>query len=190
MKKIALIFLLLFLASALRAEVPPTETAPPAWTVEKAKEEAFRDIQSQVDLSGFRELDPDWLENKIALSQGRTFYENRKLTKIQGGAYGVETLCATQTAFYLPSGKLTRIALSASPGYYNDTCPPTNPAPTNPAKTYQYAYPSGKLIRVDFTVDHDQYVFNPDGTLSAHWVGNHCFKSDGSSCGTRKTGVK
>jgi len=50
------------------------------WTTERAKEEAFRNVQTTIDVSAYPARDPDFEENQQALRAGREQIGDRFVT--------------------------------------------------------------------------------------------------------------
>ncbi len=150
-------------------------TVSKVWTVESAKEEAFREAPLHVDLSGYPGSDPDFTKNAQIRLQGGGRIDSRLITVFEGGRYCVKNPQQTERRYYLETGALAAVQLLKG------------------VKAYKYAANAehkehfGELISVSIQVaESESFVFATNGTLLAHWIGTDCFRADGSSCGTRK----
>jgi hypothetical protein len=163
----------------LKAQVEKT------WTLDEARVEAFRNAPLTLDLSAFPLRDPNYDENSQIGEQGGGRIGNRLITVFQQGRYSVtDTRAVNQESFSVPyytvSGMLYAVDVNHR-GY--------------PRKTYKYAsrdnpaqrIRAGQLVRIAIEVaPMNSYTFNVDGSMDAHWEGEHCTRRDGSSCGRRK----
>lgn len=182
MKQAALgVFLFLLLSFPVLAE-PLQASIKKTWTVETAREEAFLGAEPYLDISSYPRIDPDLVENGMAIFNEQEIVGKRHLTIFDGDSYAVAEYCSPKTFYYDDSSQLYAVGISNYYSYSGVDCQTQE----SPRKQYKYAYPGGALLRVSISVKaNDSYVFNPDGSLSAHWVGNKCFWVNGSSCGAR-----
>lgn len=111
-------------------------------------------------------------ENNTAILQGYTSIKDRILGHFSDGSYAIKYLDSPQYVWYYNSnGLLTHTEKQSSLEY--------------PYKTYKYNT-QGKLINMTLRVSEDEtFIFNPSGTLIAHWIGTNCFDKNGNIIMTR-----
>jgi hypothetical protein len=150
-------------------------TVSKVWTVESAKEEAFREVPLSADVSGYPDTDPNFGDNKNVRDKGGGRVNGRLITVFPDGGYCVKNPEQTERHYYLESGQLQAVQFIRDLKAYKYAA--------NPAQKDLM----GKLITVSIQVaEGESFVFSTDGVLIAHWVKENCFRADGSSCGTRK----
>jgi hypothetical protein len=150
------------------------------WTVEMARDEAFRQAKPIIDVSQYSSLDPNFLENQQAVKKGGGQSHGRTVTVFHQGNsiyYGVDG------RFYLENGALIAVQFTVGEGY--------------PKKVYKHAasnifetsgIQSGQLMTVGITIrPEESFLFDAKGRLLAHWKDKNCYKDDDSFCGTRMT---
>lgn len=150
------------------------------WTVEMARDAAFRQAKPMIDVSHYPSMDPDFFENQQAVKKGGGQSHGHTVTVFNQGHsiyYGVDG------KFYLETGALIAVQFTVGEGY--------------PKKVYKHAasnvfetagIQSGQLMTVGITIRPDEsFLFDAKGTLLAHWKDKNCYKDDGSFCGTRMT---
>lgn len=189
MIRLFLIFLFWGLSSLAQAQQlePLQATVEKTWTVDSAREEAFRDLKEWVDTDQFPKIDPNLIENRIGINQGKGRVKDRIITVFDTGDYCIYNLTDDKLGdakflYYSKDGSLFAVELQTGSKY--------------PKKGYKYttinepalSRKKGQLVIVTLRVsDIDGYIFKPNGTLDSHWVGNNCYEVDGSSCGTRQS---
>lgn len=142
------------------------------WSVDSAREEAFRGASPRMDLSRFPATDPYLRQHHVARLIRREHVGDRLLTYFDNGSYGVSQAGSLQGVYYNASGRLFAVDFDLGKDY--------------PIKSYKYSYPSGRLLSVSISVSAgEDFVFTPDGQLSAHWVGDQCFDATGAQLGNR-----
>lgn len=183
MKHLSYIFLFLVLSlGSSWSEQTLQAGVTKAWTVDTAREEAFKGALPSIDTSSFSRVDPNGLENHMAIFKKQRRIGKRSITVFGTGNYAVCELCSLQSYYYDRSGVLTAVGFSDVPGFNSPECPDKKPI----SRQYKHEYPSGELIYISLSVArHESYQFNHDGSLSSHWVGSKCYELDGSSCGIR-----
>lgn len=179
------------------ASEPLQASIEKTWTLDDARNEAFRDAPEFIDISVYAPVDPNLLANRQAMQQGigksgkMLKVGNRLIGLFSDGAYSSVELCSRESFNYSSVGKLRTVDIDSSPVYGSPDCPSTLPI-----KSYKYlADPEsgqpGALVSIGMRVSKTEiYVFNPDGTLSGHWINNKCYQADGSSCGTVRAFIK
>lgn len=198
MKRALFLCLLLSLSTPVFAE-QITIGIKKTWTVDEAREAAFKNAPTYADMSNYRSVDPDIIENRILINKGGGEVKLpdgvKQISVFGNGGYAVAIYYFRDAEiykagyeppsfYYLNNGALISVSYELKTG--------------NIAKSYKYAYGNyfapqyrhGQLMRVSISTEADgDYMFHPDGTLSAHWVNEKCYNADGSSCGDRKTFV-
>lgn len=179
MRKFILLALLLSFGFAA-AQEPLTASVKKTWTVDAARQEAFKNAKQRINFSE-PDLDPELLVNRRLVDQGGGSTEERVVTVFRGQNYSVQKVGDNRVFYYTPGGNLFSIEFA---GY---------------KKTYPYAaykhwtfdnfetgIHKGDLATVSLTTGpNESFGFLPDGTLDSHWLNDKCFKADGSSCGSR-----
>lgn len=188
---VTLAFLGLFLLPSCQAE--PTEKTikvkiEKTWTIDMAREEAFRDAPKSIDLKAVPQNDPNFLTN--GLHNGSWKNAQWQVTTFDGGVYTVAGLCAHETFAYSYEGVLALIDISDSPPYGHPVkCPQQFPIIT---KTYAAddnpENPKGNLLGVRITPrPGETFTFDNEQKLSAHHLGGQCYLPDGTLCGKSYT---
>ena len=145
---------------------------PPAsaerWTEESARQEAFRNIQLQTDVSQYAAVDPDFEENQKALKLGIEELGDRFITKNDEPpvSYVVSFDKDGKTMFYGSDGHLLAVRTVSGFDY--------------PRSKYIYCVAStcdndgeevksGELMSVSIDVsDNEVFYFLPDGRCTGH----------------------
>ncbi|MDD3014006.1 MAG: hypothetical protein PHC34_09920 [Candidatus Gastranaerophilales bacterium] len=160
------------------------------WTVDSARQEAFKDAKQWLNLSWVSPIDPDLIENKKAINNHQKTVKNRTITVFDVGFYGIRINDEDnydKEYYYFLSGKLIMIGFRKFSNYVDFKDLESKEALLYPIKTYRHAYPSGKLIGIALIVSkNNSYVFLPSGELDAHWLGNTCYDVKGNIVMTRK----
>jgi len=174
MKKLLLVFSLFFIfINPVNCQQVLKAGIEKEWTVDSAREEAFKNVVYQINIRDYSSIDPDLIENKEAIIKGLKNIKGKAITVFSNGGYGIKD--GTIGYYYDDSGNLNGIELYDSENVY-------------PGKSYKYSYPSGLLLHVAIKVKpRNSYDFKPDGTLLTYWIGDNCYYPDGSKAITRKT---
>ena len=172
------------------AEEPLKATVSKIWTVDMARQEAFKNLVPQIDVSQFPAIDPNLIENLQIRSKGGGILGDRVITVFNSGIYSVDEKCSLLSNYYYSNGKILKIGISSGIAYSTENC-----SYSFPLKEYDYcmglgcaevALPQGSLMDISIRVSlHESFNFRPDGSLLTHWKGGNCYNVDGSSCGTR-----
>ena len=179
----------LLCAAAQGQELQPLQAKiEKAWTVDSAREEAFREAEATIDPSPFPKIDPNLIENRQIVTKGGGKINGRVITVFSSGGYAVQSADAYKyeintSFFYAENGSIEAVGIEKGIKY--------------PKKTYKYTmtndyFPtvrnSGDLVSVHISVKSDDtYTFSPAGKLLAHWICDKCYNLDGSSCGWRES---
>ena len=112
-------------------------------------------------------------ENQTALLKGITDLKDRTLAQFSDGSYGVIYKQNLSEVFYYGSdGILTHNEKRESLNY--------------PYKSYKYST-GGKLVNMSLRVSEDEtFIFEPDGKLIAHWMGEYCYDENDNIIMKRK----
>lgn len=154
-------------------------------SIDEARREAFREAKFWVDVSGFPTIDPNLLVNRQQIQKGAGIAGQNYITVFpEMKAYSVhksedENKAFYTSALYTLNGHLLVIEFtvndgSLSKGYRHIASP-------------IFGDPIGTLLGISLQNNRDGFTFLPDGSLSSHWIGDKCYKPDGSSCGTRRS---
>jgi hypothetical protein len=184
LKKV-IIFLLtfyLFFSGSVKAETLKGGIEK-VWTVDSAREEAFKNLKPCLDLSWAPPIDPNLIENKQAMNNHQKKINNRYIIIFNDGFYGIKIEDENnydKAYYYFPSGELGAIDFVK----YNVECDFENyKSKTSrfPAKVYKHVYPGGRLISVGILINtNETYMFKPSGELYAHWIGDNCYDTKGN----------
>lgn len=167
MKKLLCLLIFMFLVLPVQAV---TLEGSVTYTVEQAREEAFKDVEWKI---------PKKVIIKYLIDDHYSFYKklnhvphtnvwsDRYSTYFPKGAYAHRFFDNMDYAFYYNKrGHLTHIEKGLSSSY--------------PHKTYKYNL-KGKLVSVSLNVSGDEsFVFRPDGELMGHWKGKIGYDKDGN----------
>ena len=160
------------------------------WTVDLARQEAFKDAKQWLDLSWAPPIDPDLIENKKAINNHQKTVKNRIINVFSDGHYCITIYDEdnyNKAYSYSSSGKLGAIGFDKYNIYVDFKDLKNKAALLYPKKFYQHDYPSGKLICIALYIsEDDQYVFLPSGELVAHWISDTCYDVNGNIIMTRK----
>jgi len=140
------------------------------YTVEQAREEAFKDVEWEIPKKMIiRHIKDDNYSFYKSLVGGphSNVWRDRYATYFSDGSYAHRFFDNMDYAFYYNKrGFLTSIEKGLSSSY--------------PNKTYKYNL-KGKLVSVSLSVSGDEsFVFRPSGELMGHWKGKICYDKDGN----------
>lgn len=142
------------------------------WTVDKARDEAFRNIEMVKNLSDNNPIDMHYEENQSLKGTNTNKIGKRKISFFENTvlgyfAYSVHEDNSLKTYFYNPSGQLIQVGFEDKETY--------------PNKFYKYDYPSGKLTMVALDISEtESFLFTASGQLTGHWIGNKCYDARGN----------
>lgn len=137
------------------------------WDENKARTLALKHLETEIDVSLFREVDPKYWENQKAKEDANTKMALRQVTFFQAGEYAVAYQGENIVNYYRANGKLLKVSICSTPfGIDIDYA-------NYPRKCVEYGYPEGKMISVSLDVaPQESFVFLPDGSLKNHWKGS------------------
>jgi hypothetical protein len=165
------------------------------WTVDSAKKEAFKDAKQWVDLSPYPSIDPNYNKNKNSINKNQLISKERTITVFSKNgyliAYGIEyENNITENYYYDFKGQLHTVDFTIFPKniYTLEDSKKYPHESLFPAKVYKHIYPSGKLISVSLMVrETEDYIFEPNGELTAHCIGNNCYDANNNLIYTRES---
>ena len=161
MKKLILIFALFIFMLPCQSTVITGEVK---YDYELAREETLKKPLTPVSFEFIRLhlIDKNREENLENIKLGITQTQNRKLATFSDGGYGVEYFDDPEFAwFYDFGGRLTSFTQKDSLIY--------------PCRTTRYK-PDGSVANVGLKIsDRESFIYNTDGKLIAHWLGEVCF---------------
>ena len=137
------------------------------YTVETARKEAFADVEYTLPKSiiNAHKTDPNYKENMKAKANGVNRLKDRRLVFFDDGTYGVIYYDNPNYAYYYENGKLEAIDKNVGTFF--------------PIKTYRFIK-NGELEQIILNVaPKESYMFELDGRLRSHWIGNKCYDLNG-----------
>ena len=142
-----------------------------SYTVEEARAKAFSNVPLKIDMNEYKKYfkDPNYEENKKAISDEKKRLKGRQLTFFSVGGYSIVYYNNLTTAFYYDDfGNLELIEF-----HYQE-------------KDIAYTV-SGNLDRISLLVKKSEcFIFDLNKKLVAHWIGNNCYNEKGELIMTRK----
>ena len=166
MKKILCLLLFIFLVLPVQAV---TLEGSVTYTVEQAREEAFKDIEWEIPKQLLRKhrKDPNYRVNVVAKKYSQNVLTDRYITFFSDGGYCIMYFDDMYHAFhYDESGKLESIQVFTTTQL--------------PYKSYRYGV-DGKLQRIFWHISkYKSYAFNPDGTLYGYWEDDTAYNLKGN----------
>ena len=138
------------------------------YTVETARKEAFADVEYTLPKSiiNAHKTDPNYKENMKAKANGVKKLNDRYITYFDDGTYAVTYYSNLEYGYYYSNvGVLEAIDKSDNVTY--------------PIKNYRYTK-QGELEQIILDVaPKESYMFELDGQLRSHWIGNKCYDLNG-----------
>lgn len=138
------------------------------YTVEQARKEAFANVEYTLPkhIINANRTDPNYKQNQSLIKNGIKETGDRYITYYSDGEYGIIYKKNLYYEFgYKSDGRLETIGKRVSL-----VCP---------TKSYRYNINS-KLVEIALylTLD-DVYIFDSNGNLTAHWIGNRAYDAKG-----------
>lgn len=162
------------------------------WTVDSARQEAFKNLKPWIDLSWAPAIDPNLIENKQAINNHKREIKDRIVSQYSNGNYSIWILDDDnydKVYYYFPSGELFAIDFTIFPENIKNLQDFLEAQQNNkmfPIKNYKHAYPGGKIVNITLTVGNkNAYMFEPSGELDDHWIGDACYDLNGNIILTR-----
>ena len=145
------------------------------YNVNTARSLAFENIETKININKYKKhfIDTNKKENLIALKQGKTKYKNRYLTRFSDGSYSIRYSSQNLTSYYYNiHGHLDYIEFDEKHNTY-------------PSKRLSYNI-DGDLDSIILNVTpNEQFVFDVNKKLVAHWIGKNGYDENGELFGTR-----
>ena len=161
------------------------------WSVDLAREEAFRDAKQWIDLSKYSPTDPNFPENKALINKDQLDNKDRLITTYSDGWYSVKYYnTITESYYYDTQGNLKEVDYSffAKNIYSIEDAAKYPYESLFPVKRYKHAYPRGKIIGVGIDVKWDEnYLFKLNGELKSHCIGGNCYDGNNNIILNRST---
>ena len=139
------------------------------YTPQIAKEIAYKNVAKKIDMKKYEKYKID-KDNKIHLeniSNGKNNFKNKIITLFSSENYSILYLNNRRVDYlYNKQGELLYInILKGNKFPYKDLC-----------------YDSeGRLVSVSLVVSgYEQFVFDTNGELFAHWIGDNCYDIKGN----------
>lgn len=146
-----------------------------SYTVEQARQVSFNNIAYQIDIKLYKKYfkDENREKNLELMLKGRKYYHNRYLTYFSDGDYSVWYKKNPRYCYYYDkNGNLKYIGIDEKTTY--------------PKRSYKYDI-NGKLDSVTLSVlNSEDFMFDVDKNLKAHWIGNNCYNEKGELIKTRE----
>jgi len=132
------------------------------WDEPKARHEALKNIERQIDTQYFKSKDEQYFEHVKSREQNPNLkFQNSQITYFSGGEYSVVTEGEKNVHYYTKDGTLFKV--SVCDVAFSDNW-------NYPRRCIEYGYPRGNFLTVSMDVSPEEsYVFSPDGTLLYHW---------------------
>ena len=166
MKKILCLLLFIFLVLPVQAV---TLEGSVTYTVEQAREEAFKDVEWEIPKQLLRKhrKDPNYTMNMYAKKYSQNVLTDRYINFFADGAYGYYYFDSPEYGFYYgEKGKLIHIEKRTVDIY--------------PTKFYKYNL-KGNLMAVVLVVSEtESFIYFKDGRLTAHWIKDKAYDKDGN----------
>ena len=139
-----------------------------SYTVNQAREVSFKDVPNSIEINKYKKyfIDKNYIKNKEALHKNKTKYNNRYLSLFSSGFYAVTYKDNTNISYYYDSNSRLQLIDFISGDSY-------------PSKRVGY---DNKGILNSVTLDvsaNEQFVFNKNKKLIAHWIGKNCYNEQG-----------
>ena len=145
-----------------------------SYTVSKARQIAFENVNYKIDIYKYKEffIDKNFAINQKVMLKDKKKYKNRYLTKFSKGEYAIRYKNQPSHAYYYDSsGKLCYIDIDLNSSY--------------PKQRVTYNI-NGILDSVTLdTSSNEQFIFDTNKQLIAHWIGNNCYDDKGVLIDTR-----
>ncbi len=183
-KSIIILTLVIFCISTQCISISKTLTGniEKVWTVDLAREEAFKDAKPWIDLSQYSPTDPEFKENKKLISKNILKDNGKIITAYSDGWYSIKyNNSITESYYYDYEGNLREIDFSIYPYniYTMDDMVKYPYESLFPIKRYKHIYPGGEISRITIDVKYDKsYSFKPNGELKTYCDGPNCYDSN------------
>ena len=147
------------------------------FNAEIAKEEVFENIKYSLGPNTFRNfwVDPNYVTNQNALSNGQTRIGNRYIVMFSDGTYGVRYIQDEyHNYYYNQNGELFKVDVLDKP---------FNEYPHTSIAYNKY----GSFKNATFVISkYEQYLYDINQKLMGHWVDDTCYDDNGNVLMHRK----
>jgi hypothetical protein len=172
MKRFVLTLFVLLFATCANAQIITGEVQ---YNADVARSEVFSKPIEKISFDKIYNhfFDSENIENLNSLFQGITELKDRKLAKFSDGSYGIQYYDDPMfTWYYSESGKLINFTQKDSNSY--------------PCRITKYK-PDGSIANTGYRVSNkESFIFDNNGKLLAHWLGNNCYDEQNNIIMTRK----
>ena len=173
MKKIAIIILFLFISLSANADM--LLQGEVKYNVDSAREELTNTqaLKPQQILFQNNFYDKNFKENATYLLKGNAKLKDREIAFFSDNTYGIIYKKNKKEVFYYyPNGQLMYVELRDRIEY--------------PFKAYKYDL-YGNMVNMSLRVSKEEtFIYNQDGELIAHWIGNFGYDTKGNVIMTRR----
>lgn len=161
MKRVLLFLIMLIMVLPVQCE---TLKGGVVYTVESAREEAFRGIEYQISMEPYKKYmtDPGYTPAK-GNRKAKIKKRGRDITFFDDGSYGV--VRGNISYYYKPNGKLEAIEITPEGSYPKLT------------KVYDI---NGNLDSITYYINgSDSFVYDKDKSFNGKWLGNEFYNASG-----------
>ena len=145
------------------------------YTVESARAKAFDGVERNINMEPYRQYfkDSNHKENIASLKHKKTKFKDRYITHYSDGGYSVVYKNNLDLSLYYNNqGDLQLVEFTLEEDY--------------PEKDVAYNI-TGNLERTSLTVSNkEDFLFDKNKKLIAHWIGKYCYNEKGEIISTRK----
>ena len=162
------VFVSLFIVSAY------TLNGGVSYTVETARIKAFENVDKKIKIDNYKDFlyDINYEKNMSAIKKSKFKYKGRYLTYFSDKTYSVSYSNSSNICYYYDAnGKLEYIGITKGERY--------------PKKGIKYDI-EGNLYSTCLIISNkEQFLFDKNKKLIAHWIGNNGYNEKGELFGTR-----
>lgn len=172
MKNLLLIFIYIFLINPVFSL---TIQGGVSYSVNEARTIAFNNLEHKIDTSVYESyfVDKNYDKNKANIAKNKFHTRKYNLTVFSDKSYSVSYKAKSNICFYYDlNGKLESIGYTFGKKY--------------PRKGIKY-YKNGYLEEIYIIASpQEQFIFDKNKKLIAHWKGNNCYNEKGELVMTRE----
>ena len=172
MKYLILLIIFLGLYAPVNAEALKGGVS---YTVDEARVKAFSNVPLKIDMNEYKKYfkDPNYEENKKAIAKGGKCLRKKNITVYLDKGYSISYKNKKNITFYYDkNGKLENIDID-----YKKTFP---------MQSAKYDI-NGNLDSTCLGLEnYEQYMFDRNQKLRAHWIGNNCYNENGELINIRE----
>lgn len=161
------------------------------WTVDSAREEAFKSAKPSIDVSHYPAIDPNFNTNKDLIDKKQFDVMGRHIVLFSDGSYSVRYYNTIAEVYaYDINGNLLDIEFTLYPSniYTRKDLDKYMDSVQYPLKTYKHSYPSGKIITIILGVsDTEAFAFFPNKEFAQHCIDDKCYDANNNLIYTRES---